>query len=117
MVNHLNIGGEKRAIRFSINALLEFQELTGLDITDLEGRMKMLQIKNLRALAFVGFKHGYKKESGKEPTFTIEDVGDWLDIESQNAIMQAFSGDSSGDASAEEIEESKKKLVGENSGQ
>ena len=118
MIKKIDIGGEKRPVRFSINALMEFEDITGIDITDPEGRIQMIKMKNIRALAFVGLKHGFKIEHKADPSFTIEDVGDWLDTQSKDSILDVFSGESSGDEEeTKEDEKSKKKLDGDNSGQ
>lgn len=107
-MRYIQLGGEKRPIRFTVNAIMEFEDLTGLDIMTIEGQSKMESVRNVRALAFVGLKSGFKKEfPNKDVPFSIDDVGDWLDTENIELVKNAFISDSS---SAETQEgDSKKK--------
>lgn len=117
MIKHIQIGGAKRPIRFSINALMEFEEITGIDITETEGRAQMMKLKNIRALAFSGLKHGFKVENPAQAIpFTVEEVGDWLDTANQDLILNVFSNETSIEGDQEEVDD-KKKLAGEASGQ
>jgi len=108
MVKKINLGGKSRSVRFSINALIEFESITGLDITEPEDRVKMHKLKNIRALAFVGLKYGAKSEN--EPfDLTEESVGDLLDATTQNNVMEAFiDHNSSGEETGEEEGEKKR---------
>ncbi len=117
MLKHIEIGGAMRPVKFTINALMEFEDLTGLDITVAEDRMTIGSLRNMRALTFVGLKHGHKKQSAVFPDFTIEDVGEWLDQDSMDKVMDAFSTQSKGGGEQQEEDLDKKKLNGETSGQ
>lgn len=111
----LKIGGEIRPLYFSINSLIELEEITGIDMSEPESRYKLAKIKNIRALAYVGLKHGYKKKHGedKEPDFTLENVGHWLNKNSISKIEEIFVEESStGDDDDENEEETKKKSDG-----
>lgn len=113
-MKHIKLGGALRPLQFTINALIEFEELTGLDINDLDDRMKISRIKNIRALAYVAFKHGHKLEAKGDPDFTLEDVGNWLNKGTISKITDAFIDDTSTGEEGDEIEEvDKKKQVGE----
>lgn len=89
MVGTITLGGKVRPINYSINALIEFQELTGIDITEPEQRAKLTRMVNIRALAFVGLKHGCKAE-GQQVDFTVDEVGDWLSMGTMPDIMKQF---------------------------
>lgn len=96
----INLGGKSRPVAYTINALIEFEEITGLDlIGSREDAAKLVRLKNIRALAFVGLKHGVK-----EPDFTIEDVGNWISFNdgSIGEIMKAYRKDVGGKTDSEE---------------
>lgn len=118
MVRHIQIGGESRPITFNVNALIEFEEITGIDITEFEGRKSMTRMKNIRALAYCGLKYGYRQANGKYPDFTIEDVGGWMDKDNVGSITESFLKENPPEEEGGEAEEGdKKKLDGETSGQ
>lgn len=85
----IELGGKKRPVAFTVNALIEFEGLIGSDFNGLGA--EIMKLKNLRALTFVGLKHGAKAE-GQAVDFTLEDVGDWLNLTngSTTAIIDAF---------------------------
>lgn len=71
----IKIGGEERPVKYTLNAVIEFEEITGIDMT--KGSPDFTRLKSLRALCFVGLKHGAKSE-GKPFENTLEEVGEWL---------------------------------------
>ncbi len=87
----INIGGKQRPVKYTVNALLEFEELTGIQILGSVDPTEFGRLKNMRALAFVGLKHGAKAEQ-KEIDFKIEDVGDWIGFNdgSMGQFLSAF---------------------------
>lgn len=95
MVKFIDIGGEKRPVRYSVNALIEFEDLTGLNILSAGSVIDFRELKTLRALAFVGLKHGARAEK-KQFDIVLEDVGDWLAVSdgSIELIMKTFQADS-----------------------
>lgn len=113
-MKYIDIGGERRPIHYTVNALTELEDLTGLDLTEDDDRRKLSKLRNIRSLAYVGLKHGLKKEKGKavEIPFSIEDVGDWITADSIEIIMGAFLEDKQTDDAETEPEEGKKKLDG-----
>lgn len=90
----INIGGEERPVKYTLNAVIEFEELTGIDVT--KGSPDFARIASMRALAFVGLKHGAKVEK-KEFNHTLEDVGEWLGFGDGTIVefVKAFQNDSS----------------------
>jgi hypothetical protein len=73
------LGGEPRPVKFGFNALIEFSDLTGRSIEDLNSlNSAKFSLKDLLILAWCALKQGARKEA-KEFTATVEDVGDWLD--------------------------------------
>jgi hypothetical protein len=79
MVKHIEIGGKSRPVLYSINALIEFEELTGHDMLNTSLNMDLRSLKKLRALAFVGLKYGAKHE-GLTEKIELDTVGDWLSL-------------------------------------
>ncbi len=92
MIKHIDIGGKSRPVLYNINALIEFEELTGYEILRNHLQMDMKSLKKIRALAFVGLKHGAKVDQTGE-TFTIEQVGEWISFQDESIpnIRTAFS--------------------------
>lgn len=87
----INIGGEDRPLHFGRNGLIEFEKLTGKGL--LTGDSDFLNsIESIRALTYAGLKWGlYKPSVGTEPavSFTLIQVGDWLDEAEDQADMLA----------------------------
>jgi hypothetical protein len=89
----MKIGGKEREIAFTINALLELKNEHNVDI--LKGMNKdAFGPEEIRAIAFIGFKHGEKKE-GRIFQSTIEEVGDWLTIPIVAEIFKVLTTQSS----------------------
>lgn len=110
MVKFIDIGGEKRPVRYSVNALIEFEEMTGLNILSAGSVIDFRELKTLRALAFVGLKHGARAEK-KQFDIVIEDVGDWLAIGdgSMELIVKSFQQDAvSGNVTNSNVEATEK---------
>jgi hypothetical protein len=103
----IKIGGEDRPVKYTLNAVIEFEELTGIDVT--KGSPDFAKISSMRALAYVGLKHGAKAEN-KEFTASLEDVGGWIGFGDGSVVefIKAFQNDgSSGNESTSETEEGK----------
>lgn len=106
---NIEIGGERRPVKYTVNALLEFEELTGLEILGTIDQNQFGKLKNMRALAFVGLKHGAKAEN-KEVDFKLEDVGDWIGFNdgSMNKFLLAFQDSTKSDKEPSNDEVEKK---------
>lgn len=90
----INIGGKERHVEYNFNAIIEFEELTGIDLTSNNDKQLFTKVKNIRALAFCGLKHGALVK--KEPVdFTLEDVGAWLNYSNMSDILNGYVKDSS----------------------
>ena len=108
----IKIGGEDRPVKYNINSLIEFEELTGLEIIQAELDPKLFaKLKNMRALAFCGLKHGFIETSKETLPFTIEDVGKWIGFGdgSMDKFFKAFNNDSSSEIENSEEGEAGKK--------
>lgn len=90
-MRHIEIGGKKRPVHYSINALIEFEEITEIEIQSGANVEQLRKLKNIRTLAFIGLKHG-AKNSNEEVDFTEEQVGDWIGFNDGTAdkILEAF---------------------------
>lgn len=75
----VELGGESRPIKFGFNALIEFSEMTGRTIEQLNTiNTSSISMKDLLLLCWCALKQGARRE--KIPfDVTVEDVGDWLD--------------------------------------
>lgn len=83
----VEIGGEKRLIKFGTNASAKFCEMHGKDLHEIQ-----IHKGTIRDLIYAGLFAGAKKQK-KEVTFDEYDVGDWLDEipqEEANRIEQAM---------------------------
>ena len=98
MVKHIEIGGASRPVLYNINALIEFEELTGHEILQNSLQMDLRSLKKLRALAYVGLKYGARREGLKE-VITLDEVGEWLSISDNSIpqIVEAFRSSSEGE--------------------
>jgi len=78
----VEIGGEKRPVRFGFNAMAMFGEMTGLKISEIERITSSMTIQNAISLVHCGLKDGARK-AGKPFEYTQMDVADWLDERTQ----------------------------------
>lgn len=108
-MNEIKLGGKTRTISYNINALIEFEELTGVDLMDSLDARKLNKLKNIRALAFAGLKHG-AKAAGKEVDFTVDDVGTWISFNDDTIteIMNAYRKDQPAQTEGEPAPETEK---------
>ena len=106
----IEIGGRKRPVKYNINALIEFEELTGSEIIGNIDPNQFARLKNMRALAFCGLKCGAIDQK-KEIDFTIEDVGSWIGFGdgSMEKFFTAFNNDNAPGKTGEEKEDDGKK--------
>jgi len=78
----VEIGGEKRPVRFGFNAMAMFGTMTGLKISEIEKISSNMTIQNAISLVYCGLKDGARK-AGKPFDHTETDVADWLDERTQ----------------------------------
>lgn len=90
-VKSIEVNGQLYPIRYDMNALIEFEDITGKSLLNGLSEEEAKSIKVLRALAFVGLKSGhYFEKQGKEKfPHTLEDVGSWFDI-SDSSFVDEF---------------------------
>lgn len=85
----IDIGGKLRLFRMDLNALVKFEETTGLKITKYFNPERV-GVTGLRALLWAGLLHG-------EPELKIEEVGSWLSAdnieEAAENISKAMGGE------------------------
>jgi hypothetical protein len=76
-MEYIEIGGEKRPVKYGWNALATFGKLSknGADFSIFD---KGIPFEDVLILIYAGLKEGARKE-GKEFGARVEDVGDWLD--------------------------------------
>jgi hypothetical protein len=84
MIHEIEIGGEKRSVKFGFNTMALFGELTGYKVSQMQNLGSELTMKDVIRLMWCGLKEGARK-AGKDFNASVEDVGDWID-ESPDAI-------------------------------
>lgn len=93
-MNTIKLGGKDRPVAYNLNAIIEFEELTGIDLSaGVSDASVLSKAKNIRALAYCGLVHGAKTE-GIEIDFSIDDVGAWISPTGGSAqeFFKIFSG-------------------------
>ncbi len=78
MTKFIDFGGELRPVKYGWNALAIFGDMTGSGLNDLDKFEKNMTFSEVIVLIYAGLKEGARKEK-KEFTLTIEDIGDFLD--------------------------------------
>jgi hypothetical protein len=106
----VELGGETRRFRFSLNKLANMEEKMGVtSITELAGNLNDLGFAQLRYLLWLGVNE-YDAESKTWVGPTEHEVGEWeLDLDTlaetlKLALMRAFRGGGAGDGEDEEEE-------------
>jgi hypothetical protein len=74
----IEIGGQSRPVKYGWNALALFGKLSKSGVADLSIFESGMKFEDVLLLIYCGLKEGARKE-GKEFINTIEDIGDWLD--------------------------------------
>lgn len=90
MATHdIQLGGELRPIDFCFNSLRKFCDDHKLKLADLD-KLSPETISPTQALSLIyhGLKEGARKQK-KEFTASMDDIGDWLDVDS-SVLSDAF---------------------------
>ncbi len=101
MYELITINKTQMPIRFGMNALRLFCKATNKNLNDLSKLGQDLSLDDSVHLINAGLKDGHRK-AGKEYSFTIEDVSDWLDddinilTEAMNIFAEQFNTSGSG---------------------
>lgn len=85
---NIEIGGKPRGLKFGLNAWIEFNKLTGLDVSDLQDAFIGIKgMGSIRALVYAGLKCVCDIK-GEALDFNEAQVGEWLDEMSQESIAE-----------------------------
>lgn len=105
----VEVNGQKYPVRYDMNALCEFEDITGKSL--IKGMVDS-DVRCIRALVYVGLKcgHDFKQKGVTKFTHSINDVGQMLDLTSGvvNRFMEVLNEslgvkkEEAGDASAEQ---------------
>jgi len=76
----VEFGGESRPVKYGWNALAIFGDMTGTGLNDLGKFETEMTFKEVLALIYAGLKEGARAEK-KDFKLTVEDIGDFLDNE------------------------------------
>jgi hypothetical protein len=74
----IEFGGESRPVKYGWNALATFGDMTGTGLNDLSKFETEMTFKEVLVLIYAGLKEGARAEK-KDFALTIEDIGDFLD--------------------------------------
>ena len=91
MIVEIEFGGEKRPVKYGMNALAIFGDLTGTGLNDLSKFETEMTFSEVLSLIYAGLKEG-ARQAKKEFTLTVEDVGDFLDddVDKIQEFMKVF---------------------------
>jgi hypothetical protein len=86
-VKQIEVNGQSYPVRYDINALCEFEDITGKSLITGIGET---DVRSIRALVYVGLKsgHSFHYKGVTKFTHSIEEVGQWLDL--QNGVVGKF---------------------------
>lgn len=92
MINTINLDGVKHPIKFTINALVDLEEILGENPLPLLASPDVNKPSVMRAVAYCGIKGGYdfKKE---ECPVTLEDIGNIMTFETMGDVVDVFAKD------------------------
>ena len=77
-VKYLDFGGEKRPVKYGMNALAIIARIEDIDLAEITEDGSGVNFTLLRTIVYAGLAEGARAEK-KDFTLTIEDVGDYLD--------------------------------------
>ena len=83
----VEIGGQKRPIRFSYLALKDICNDCNLKLNQMD--LLGSEIDHIGIIAYYGFKYGAKK-NGEEFKYKVRDIENWLDNEEFGKINEIF---------------------------
>jgi len=84
----IKLGGENRTLHFSMNFWVELTEHLGISLQELgEAFTDKMALSGVRGIIYCGMLAN-DKENKKEITYTVYDVGNWLEELSQDDITK-----------------------------
>lgn len=92
----INIGGEKRLIKFGTNASRIFSEMQDLSLSDIQSiNFQNVKVGQLVDMIYAGLAAGEIKEKGhsslEDVSFSKFDVGDWIDNTDDETVEEIYS--------------------------
>lgn len=88
MVKHIHFGGEDRPVKFGFAALMNFTEMSGYKLNELDKLGDSMTLTDAIKLIYCGLKNGARVEKVKF-NHALEDIADWLD-ESPTALTEVL---------------------------
>lgn len=91
MIKHIEFAGKTRPVKYGMNAMSLFGDITKTRIEDIDLIMTNMKFSEMRSLVYSGLIDGARSQK-TDIDFTIDDVGDWLDEEFDkfNEFFQFF---------------------------
>ena len=78
MIDYVILGGEKRPVKFGMNALRKFTTFAKIKLSELDTALADIDLDRAILLIYCGLEDGARKD-GKDFGFAVDDVADWLD--------------------------------------
>lgn len=75
----VELGGQKRFLRFDFNALAALEERTGMNVLN-DAVWRDINARNLRAFVWAALLH-------EDPTLTEDQVGSWMTIATMGELV------------------------------
>ena len=88
MVKYVDFGGEPRPVKFGFAALMNFTDMSGYKLNDLDKLGENMTLSDAVKLIYCGLKTGARVEK-KKFNSSLEDVADWLD-DNQNTLQEVL---------------------------
>jgi hypothetical protein len=77
-VKHIDFGGQKRPVKYGMNALSIIAKLESIDLANITALGDGIDFSLMRTIVFAGLQEGARAER-EAFSLTIEDVGDIMD--------------------------------------
>ena len=88
----LHIGGQERIFYFGLGFLGNFLEKTGIEMSEIDNKIKENPFKWIPLMMFHSCAYGYIREN-KEVDFTLQNMIEWIDdtdVETLQKFNEAF---------------------------
>lgn len=73
------LGGKERSLKLNLNAMVAFENITGISFRD-SGEGGQMSPKYFRAMLWACLLHEVETDENDIPVLTLKEVGDWVDV-------------------------------------
>lgn len=92
MTKKVTFNGQEHPVKYNINAIIEFEELTGYDLSTGILVKELAKTKNMRDFIYVGLKNGADVE-GQEFKFDLHHVGKFVKMTDLTKYIDVLKSD------------------------